>query len=112
MGNGRHYDMILKMRLYNQPNVCKLKNNLILKLMLNKCNLQLLSINSLVGTRISTYIYSCLVYICTRYIYIYIYNSEKIQLEFESRIQFCVMCLNLCGDHTIIIYLNLCHVST
>ena len=50
MGNGRHYDMILKMRRYNQPNVCKLKNNLILKLMLNKCNLQLLSINSLVGT--------------------------------------------------------------
>ena len=50
MGNGRHYDMILKMRRYNQPNVCKLKNNLILKLMLDKCNLQLLSINSLVGT--------------------------------------------------------------
>ena len=45
------------------------------------------------------------------YIYIYI-KLEKLQLEFEIRIQFCVMCLNLCGDHIIIIYLSLCHVST
>ena len=51
-----------------------------------------------------------------RYIYIYIYinrkSSEKIQLKFEIKIQFCVMCLNLCGDYTIIIHLSLCHVST
>ena len=37
---------------------------------------------------------------------------EKVQLEFEIRIQFCAMCLNLCGDNTIIIHLSLCHVST
>ena len=37
---------------------------------------------------------------------------EKVQLQFEIRIQFCVMCLNLCEDHIIIIHLSLCHVST
>ena len=31
---------------------------------------------------------------------------EKIQLEFEIRIQFCAMCLNLCGGQTIIIHLS------
>ena len=40
-----------------------------------------------------------------------IYNNkqslEKVQLEFEIRIQFCVMCRNLCGDYTIIIHLSL-----
>ena len=83
MGNGRHYDMILKMRRYNQPNVCKLKNNLILKLMLNKCNLQLLSINSLVGTAqrtnqtISTYIYIAVWFIYVLDIYIYIYIIQR-----------------------------------
>ena len=39
-----------------------------------------------------------------------IYNNkqslEKVQLEFEIRIQFCVMCLNLCKDRTIIIHLS------
>ena len=46
------------------------------------------------------------------YIYINRQNLEKVQLEFEIRIQFCNMCLNLCGDHKIIIYLSLCHVFT
>ena len=48
------------------------------------------------------------------YIYIYInrQNLEKVQLEFEIRIQFCNMCLNLCGDHAIISHLSLCHMST
>ena len=40
-----------------------------------------------------------------------IYNNkqslEKVQLEFEIKIQFCVMCQNLCGDYTIIIHLSL-----
>ena len=46
------------------------------------------------------------------YIYIYIErerereNSKKLQLEFEIRIQFCTMCLNLGGDHTIIIHFS------
>ena len=31
--------------------------------------------------------------------------------ENSIRIQFCAMCQNLCEDHTIIIYLSLCHVS-
>ena len=31
---------------------------------------------------------------------------EKVQLEFEIRIKFCAMCLNLCKDHTIIIHLS------
>ena len=39
-----------------------------------------------------------------------IYNNkqslEKVQLEFEIRIQFYVMCWNLCGDYTIIIHLS------
>ena len=77
MGNGRHYDMILKMRRYNQPNVCKLKNNLILKLMLNKCNIQLLSINSLrVPTKLYLHIYIAVwfIYVLDIYIYIYIYK--------------------------------------
>ena len=34
-------------------------------------------------------------------------NLEKVQLEFEIRIQFSVMCLNLCRDHIIIINLNI-----
>ena len=44
-------------------------------------------------------------------IYIYIYininrqNLEKVQLEYEIRIQFCIMCLNLYGNHSIIIYI-------
>ena len=31
---------------------------------------------------------------------------EKVQLEFEIRIQFYFMCLNLCEGQTIIIHLN------
>ena len=31
---------------------------------------------------------------------------KKVQLEFEIKIQFCIMCLNLCGDHIIIICLS------
>ena len=31
---------------------------------------------------------------------------EKVQLQFEIRIQICTMCLNLCGDHFIIIHLS------
>ena len=45
-------------------------------------------------------------------IYINKQSLEKVQLQFEIRIQFCVMCLNLCEDHIIIIHLSLCHVST
>ena len=37
-------------------------------------------------------------------------NLEKVQLEFEIRIQFCTLYLNLCVDHSIIIHLsfNMC----
>ena len=39
-------------------------------------------------------------------------NLEKVQLEFEIRIQFFAMCLNLCGNHTIFIHLILCYMFT
>ena len=45
----------------------------------------------------------CLIYI---YIYINRQSLKKVQSEFEIIIQFCAMCLNLCGDHTIIIHLS------
>ena len=51
--------------------------------------------------------------------FLYLYNkncvlqsSENVQLEFEIRIQFGVMYLNLCGSYIIIIHLILCHVYT
>ena len=52
--------------------------------------------------------------VCMGYKLVYInkQNSEKVQLAFKIRIQFCAMCLNLCGDYTIIISLSLCHMST
>ena len=42
--------------------------------------------------------------------YKYMQNLEKVQLEFEIRIQFCTLYLNLCVDHSIIIHLsfNMC----
>ena len=55
--------------------------------------------------------------ICSDYTLVYInkQNSEKVKLEFEIRIQFCTMCLNLCGDYIIIMrvicpfkFFNLC----
>ena len=39
-------------------------------------------------------------------------SSKNVQLEFEIRIKFGVMCLNLCGSYIIIIHLILCHVYT
>ena len=36
------------------------------------------------------------------YIYINRRNSEKVQLKFETKIQVCAMCLNLCGDQIIL----------
>ena len=43
-------------------------------------------------------------------IYINKQSLEKVQLEFEIRIQFCTLYLNLCVDHSIIIHLsfNMC----
>ena len=39
-------------------------------------------------------------------VYINRQNLEKVQLKFEIKIQFCVICLNLSGDYLIIIYLS------
>ena len=32
-------------------------------------------------------------------------REREREREFEIKIQFCVMCLNLCGDHSVIIHL-------
>ena len=57
------------------------------------------------------YIYICVCVCVCVCVYFNRKSLERVQLEFEIRIQFCVMCLNLCEDHTIIIHLSLRHVS-
>ena len=47
--------------------------------------------------KIYIYIYMCVCVCVCVCVYFNRKSLERVQLEFEIRIQFCVMCLNLCG---------------
>ena len=60
---------------------------------------------------ILTFVYSQRVLLITLYTIKFYLHGQKKKKKIEIRIQFCHMCLNLCGNYTIIIHLSLCHVN-